>query len=106
MSYELVFAKSHESRNDSLNWNLSRVKSCGAIRADERCATSSQEDEVHALQKEHGVTVGYILNELCADKQHDTVIVALERFIHWRVVGRHRVTSRRIDEVMKVQSDW
>ena len=58
---------------------------------DERYATSSQvQDEVHVLQmelknsEEHGVTVAYILNELCADKQHDTVIVAPEHrgFIH------------------------
>ena len=41
--------------------------------------TSSQvQDEVHVLQMEHGVTVAYILNELCADKQHYTVIVAPE----------------------------
>ena len=58
---------------------------------DERYVTSSQvQDEVHVLQRklknseEHGVTVAYILNELCADKQHYTVIVAPEHrgFIH------------------------
>ena len=55
------------------------------------------------------MTVVYILNELCGDKQHYTVIVASEhrRSIHpvarWR---QTRVTSRRIDELMKVQSDW
>ena len=37
------------------------------------------------------MTVAYILNELCADKQHYTVIVAHEHrgFIHRRVEGRH-----------------
>ena len=37
------------------------------------------------------MTVAYILNELCADKQHYTVIVALGHrgFIHRRVEGRH-----------------
>ena len=46
---------------------------------DERNAASSQvQDEVHVLQKEHGVTVVYILNELCADKHHYSVIVASE----------------------------
>ena len=46
---------------------------------DERYATSSQvQDEVHVLEKEHGVTVASILNELCGDKQHDNVIVASE----------------------------
>ena len=58
---------------------------------DERYAPSSQvQEEVHVLQRElknseeHGVTVAYILNELCADKQHYTVIVAPEHrgFIH------------------------
>ena len=53
---------------------------------DERSATSSQvQDEVHVLQcEEHGVNVVYILNELCADKQHNTVTVAPEHrgFIH------------------------
>ena len=77
---------------------------------DERYATSSQvQDEVHVLQKEHGVTVAYILNELCADKRHYTVIVAPEHrgFIHPLArCGQTRVTSRRIDEFMKVQLDW
>ena len=52
---------------------------------DERYVTSSQvQDEVRVLQRklknseEHGVTVACILNELCADEQHYTVIVAPE----------------------------
>ena len=37
------------------------------------------------------MTVAYILNELSANKQHYTVIVAPEHrgFIHWRIEGRH-----------------
>ena len=46
---------------------------------DEQYATSSQvQDEVHVLQKEHGVTVASILNECAGDKHHFTVIVAFE----------------------------
>ena len=50
------------------------------------------------------MNVVYILNELCADEQHhtDTEVSSL----HWRVEGRHEVTSRRIDKLVKVQSDW
>ena len=70
---------------------------------DERYATSSQvQDEVHVLQKEHGVTVAYILNELCADKQHYTVTVASEHrgSIHPPTRLRlSQVTSRRIEKV-------
>ena len=58
---------------------------------DERYATSSQvQDEVHVPSdgaqnsEEHGVTVAYIVNELCVDKLHYTVIVAPQHrgFIH------------------------
>ena len=83
---------------------------------DERYATSSKvQDEVHVLQmdlkteRSTEVTVAYILNELCGDKQHYTVIVAPEHrgFIHPLARRRQtRVTSRRIDELMKVKSDW
>ena len=36
-----------------------------------------------ANREEHGVTVAYILNDLCADKQHYTVIVASEHTEVW-----------------------
>ena len=46
-----------------------------------RCARPSEGAQ---NSEAHGVTVTYILNDLCADKEHDTVIVAPEHrgFIH------------------------
>ena len=54
------------------------------------------------------MTVVYILNELCADKQHYNVIGAPEHigFIQWCVEGRHGSHQGACDELMKVQSDW
>ena len=56
---------------------------------DERYDTSSQvQDEVHVLQKEHGVTVASFLNELCRDKQHFTVFVAFEHRVSIHPLAR------------------